>query len=110
MLTTRDAASLEKMRLEYDFRALDGRTIRVFSVPGTYDGWRMLVNGIMGYACHITRFRDGGTTRVASELGELYVPARGRRDRCATFHPRSRDGDGRLLDSFRVESVSLKDS
>lgn len=86
-LTIRDRETLEALALEYDYVTAEGMAVQVFSDPKSYEGWRMIVGGNLGHACKVVRFRDGGTTRVASELGELYVPVGNKQ---ATFHQRSR--------------------
>lgn len=60
----------------YHYRLPDGRALEVWSDADLgLRGWQVRIAPDTYMATHVRRFRDGGTTRVVCEIGELYVPA-----------------------------------
>lgn len=68
---------MTELRLEYEFlRPNDGVVLRVYSIDGSYQGWKIGEdNGPLRDVTRVVRLRDGGTTVVESETVSVYSPS-----------------------------------
>lgn len=74
---TASSTKRHELRLEYEFlRPSDGVVLRVYSVDGSYQGWKIGEdNGPLRDVIKVVRYRDGGTTVVESETVSVYSPS-----------------------------------